>query len=350
MLSKIDNEKIIKILNAYTERDCKNTDKLLQQWVKNKKQIFKFFNKQLKIEQEIDEALPKDQVKYNLDNFIENNRSILYGTITYLRSFTAEELSSNECIENREWKEYLKGQKISRYLRNFIKDEDSYRIMNGKSKSKREYFDIIFSQFIQTLFSKGTLVLSIDPCDYLTMSVNKSDWNSCHSYSGCHAGGMLSYMTDKHSIVGYIKSKKDVTYNINNEKFTHNSKKWRQMVYIDLKNQSCVFSRQYPYDSDVTTKKLRLMISKQFSEMFNIEDKSLLTRNKSKIQSYIDDYCDSPLHYNDILNGYACSCIKMKKEEEEVTPKIILGNTPICPVCGEGKVKGGSYLVCGTCL
>lgn len=346
MLSKIDNEKIINILNSYTQRECNYTNKLLDQWVKNKKDIYEFFGNELKIEQEINETIPKENIKDKLEDFIYSNRSVLYGVITYIRSFTAEELSCNECIENRDWNGYIKGQKVSKYLHNLVKEKENYKVLNEKTKSKREYFDIVFSQFLQTLFSKGILVLSIDPCDYLTMSVNKSDWNSCHSYSGCHAGGMLSYMTDKHSIVGYIKSKKDVKYKINDVNFTHNSKKWRQMIYIDLKNQSCVFSRQYPYDSDVTTKKLRLMVSKQFSKIFDIEDKSLLSHNKSKIQSYISDYSSSPLHYNDILNGYNCSCIKMKKDE----PKITLGNTPTCPVCGEGKVKGASYLMCGTCL
>jgi len=349
MLSQIDNEKINKILNAYTEKDCNNIDKLLEQWVENKKEIYKFFGNELKIEQEIDEALPNYNILADLDNFVDDNRNVLYGMIKYLRSFTAEELSSNECIKDRDWKDYIKGQKVSKYLRNLVKDQESYTTMNEKTKSKREYFDIVFSQFIQTLSSKGVLVLSIDPCDYLTMSVNKSDWNSCHSYGGCYRGGMLSYMTDKHSIVGYVKSKSDVKYNINGIKFSHNSKNWRQMTYIDLKNQSCIFSRQYPYDSEIISKKLRSIVSKQFSKIYDIKDKSLLSSSKSKIQNYIKD-CSNPLHYNDILNGYKCSCIKMKREEDtEVIPEIILGNSPFCPVCGKRKISSTGYLCCSKC-
>jgi len=355
MFNAINQEKIEMVFRAFTEKSEEakfNLAPVLTQWAENKKDIFELFGDSLTIEREFSGTLSDSQVDDLFDNFKDENDYVNYDTREFMSELTMEELKNNKCIENRDsnyYQDYKVGQKLSKYINNIIKnDRPDYREINGKSKSLKEFFSIQFSMFLQSLNFKGILVVSIDPLDYLTMSLNQANWHSCHDQNGCHKGGILSYMTDSCSIVVYVKSKSDVEYDVNDIKFTHNSKKWRQMAYLDINTLSAVFSRQYPSDNENAAKIAREVVANQYSKFMGIESKHTITRNMRRIRGMVKDNTDNALHYNDILfidREYT----RLKMAEGGENPNITIGNMPLCPMCGERHLDTRNSLLCNRC-
>jgi uncharacterized protein YbaR (Trm112 family) len=349
MLNLINQEKIETVFRAFTEeRNC-NLLPLLNQWAENKKDIFEFFGGNLTLEREFSSSLPDREISELFCDFRYRNDNYGFVVDKFMSKLTPTELKNNKCIEERPlMPNYKVNQKVSKYLNSIIEDESDYEMINGKYKSKREYFSIMFSMFLQSLKFDGVLTISIDPLDYLTMSLNQANWHSCHSNDGCYQAGTLSYMTDKYSVIASVKSKSDVEYDINGIQFTHNSKKWRQVVYIDIDTFSAIFSRQYPADNENVSKIAREIIAKQFSKFFNIEEKWSILRNRDRIRNMIKDNIESPLHYNDILH-IDREYTRIKMSEGGQNPNIIIGNIPYCPVCGEKYLDRSGSVLCKKC-
>ena len=155
-------------------------------------------------------------------------------------------------------------------------------------------------------------------------------------------------MTDSCSIVAYVKSNNDVEYDVNSIEFIHNSKKWRQMAYLDINTLSAVFSRQYPSDNENSAKVAREIIAGQYSKFLGIENKHTITRNMRRIRGMVKDNNDNALHYNDILfidREYT----RLKMVEGGQNPNIIIGNVPLCPMCGERHLDTRDSLLCNRC-
>ena len=94
-----------------------------------------------------------------------------------------------------------KGMKTSRAFNHICA---VYGVDKASSYNKRfaEYADMV-SGLMRSL----DFIISLNPYDYLTMSVGKS-WTSCHHiYTGGYKGGTLSYMLDKTSIITFVIDK-----------------------------------------------------------------------------------------------------------------------------------------------
>ena len=77
--------------------------------------------------------------------------------------------------------------------------------------------------------TKGTLCLSIHPMDYMTMSDNEEDWESCMNWreEGCYRAGTIEMMTSPMVVVAYMKSNTNSLWNYN-----WNSKVWRELFIV----------------------------------------------------------------------------------------------------------------------
>jgi len=356
MLNVINQEKIETVFRAFTGKanteEKFNLTPTLNQWAENKRDIFEFFGDKLTIEREFSGTLSDENINNSFEYFKDRNDYVNYDTREFMDDITAEELKNNKCIKDRDsdyYPNYKVGQKLSKYLNNIIdNDRPNYAEINDKPKSLKEYFSIKFSMFLQSMSFDGILVVSIDPLDYLTMSLNQANWNSCHDQNGCHKGGIISYMTDSCSIVTYVKSKNDVEYDVNYIQFSHNSKKWRQMAYLDINTLSAIFSRQYPSDNENSAKVSREIIANQFSKFLGIEAKYTITRNGRRIREMVKDCGDQALHYNDILNMDR-EYVRLKMSEGGENPHITIGNMPLCPMCGEKHLDNKRELLCKKC-
>ena len=52
------------------------------------------------------------------------------------------------------------------------------------------------------------IVLSVDPVDFITASLNDYNWSSCNTPDGCYATMPLSLYLDSSTVVAYIESEK----------------------------------------------------------------------------------------------------------------------------------------------
>ena len=149
--------------------------------------------------------------------------------------------------------EVNRGCKVSKVLG---KIAEAYDIPNF------EDFRIAHSMALNQKRLEGELCISIHPLDYMTMSDNNCDWDSCMSWQqpGDYRQGTVEMMNSEYIVVAYLKSNEDmsITWSSNDE---WNSKKWRQLFIVspDL----IMGIRQYPYEND----ELRGLVAKWLREL-----------------------------------------------------------------------------------
>jgi hypothetical protein len=110
-----------------------------------------------------------------------------------------------------------------------------------------EEFRLKHSMCLNQKKLKGTLCLSIHPLDYITMSDNASNWNSCMSWEddGCYKQGTVEMMNSPCVVVAYLKGSQDMSLG---DGTFWNNKKWRQLFII---HKDCIAGvKGYPYRSD----------------------------------------------------------------------------------------------------
>lgn len=94
-----------------------------------------------------------------------------------------------------------------------------------------EEFRLAHSQLLNDKTMSGELCLSIHPLDFMTMSDNDSDWESCMNwrYSGDYRRGTVVMMNSPMVVVAYLKRSEDMTLFTDS---TWNNKKWRELFII----------------------------------------------------------------------------------------------------------------------
>lgn len=109
-----------------------------------------------------------------------------------------------------------------------------------------EEFRIAHSLCLNQKSLKGELCLSIHPLDYMTMSDNECDWDSCMSWRNCgdYRMGTVEMMNSPYIVVAYLRASEDMHFG----GYTWNSKKWRQLFLVTPEVITGI--RQYPYNSD----------------------------------------------------------------------------------------------------
>lgn len=115
-----------------------------------------------------------------------------------------------------------------------------------------EDFRICLSQILNQKELEGTLTISIHPLDYMTMSDNSYDWDSCMSWSreGGYRQGTVEMMNSKSVVIAYLSG--DETMPIGNHQW--NSKKWRQLFVVDHDIIASV--KDYPYHNEELGKEI----------------------------------------------------------------------------------------------
>lgn len=220
--------------------------------------------------------------------------------------------------------------------------------------------------------------MSIDPFDYLTMSLNTSGWSSCHSMHntslsytgtevGCYSAGIFSYMCDNVSLVGYKTNGQETDYKFNGSSFKAESKNWREMIFIHPTYNWFIASRQYPFNSETLSAELRKIVEDLIEDVPEQEEsdseatalKWVISRkeisNKEYIRNYgfegydcadvektenLHDNCEGheALHYNDMLHGWSYKMIYKNSIPKENLGNIVIGSFPTCPICGRHKL------------
>lgn len=248
MLSQVNIEgleRLILHLSNFDENSRINIREHLNNWAKNKSHLYLAFGNKLKLEKEVELDFSGDST------YVKGLISKFYQEITqakvkkFLKSCSNAEIVMN-CLNRNTSFENVKfraGDKISRCIGKIL---DLYDI----TPAEKDSILIKFSMLIQSVKVKGSAVLSIDPVDYITMSENNSNWESCHSMSGCYRTGPFAYLQDGSTAISYAKPKDDCVFTYGDGKtLAYSNKNWRQIVLFSKELKYATQLRQYPYTS-----------------------------------------------------------------------------------------------------
>ena len=335
MLSQVDVEgleKLILHLSNLNEDLRIDIREHLNNWAKNKSHLYLAFGKKLKLEKEIELDFSGNST------YVKSLISKFYQEITqakvkrFLKSCSNAEVVMN-CLNRNVSFENVKfraGDKISKCIGKIL---DLYDI----TPAEKDSVLIKFSMLIQGVKAKGSAVLSIDPVDYITMSENNSNWESCHSMSGCFRTGPFAYLQDSSTTISYVKPKDDCVFTYGDSKtLTYSNKNWRQIVLFSKELKYATQLRQYPYTSQANQ-----------STVASIVMDVLNAKSGLNYQIHSIDVCDMPryfstLHectgdgedlcYNDLTNeafktAYWISEIGVEPTEEVLKEYLRAGET-----------------------
>ncbi len=172
-----------------------------------------------------------------------------------------------------------------------------------------EDFRIVHSMCLNQKSLKGELCISIHPLDYMTMSDNNCDWDSCMSWKapGDYRLGTVEMMNSPCVVVAYLRASEDMELC---EGYDWNSKKWRQLFIVTPHIITGI--RQYPYDSD----ELNAIVLKWLKDLAQTNmGWGPYSENMSKVRNYnnnvfADIGCESKIEfytrfmYNDFYNEH----------------------------------------------
>ena len=316
-------------------------------WEINKSHLFKLFGNKIKITKELGEQniCTPSMVNHIRDEFLDK-----YGNkFNVLIKVLIDVLSYEEILENRLQQDIcmldVKLKKGWRITRCFSK-------LEADKKELQKQQDL-YSIFLQSLKVKGRLVLSIDPLDFITMSVSKSGWSSCHHPNNCYGTGGLAYMNDNATIIAYVETDEPmVAYVIDTETKEKTTIKmpnkiWRQIVTINEDHSYALQLKQYPNDNKVFSQEVTKMMENLLMAEKGIEYHSVeewlddysrdLQRNNYDLEGYIF-YCD---YYNNNIEKYNVIMSKTYRDTEQLRVSIKMNKTPVITV---GDVV---YCACG---
>lgn len=224
--------------------------------------------------------------------------------------------------------------KILSWARSIMPEGVSQELVNGVEILRQKHSTILTDKKV-----KAELVLSIHPLDFLTMSDNNNGWTSCMSWidAGCYHAGTVEMMNSNVVLCAFLKSDYSFEYVVDSfeegEEWNQwNSKKWRQLFYI---NKDIILSgKSYPYANQdfsyFILDKLKELAEKnigwkynygieQYKDMLGVN--SILGMDRSRREQILNKkktiIINTKAMYNDMLNDsktkYWCYRNKPKK-------------------------------------
>lgn len=365
--SELIKGQLVKFFDVYSGNKVTDINPLFNKWEQKKQNLMELFGGELIVETELSVSKSDSDIVDMVSSFIDshvgrydlglNEDGMSKGSFIsrLLKTVPIDDIRKNslslpkeEIVKKYEdfgWEKYVptnykQGMKLSRLLSSLCDDDKSkdWWSLNSRNVTYREYFNHHYSMLVQEVNSKGKLCLSIHPMDYLTMSLNKSDWRSCHRPDGEYRAGCCSYMMDEVTIIAYIHSGKKVDY-----KFGEwNNKSYRQVIYCDAENKTALFSKPYPRQNKEIDTAIRWELGKLLVK--NEESKKWKVSHRSK--NIHDRFIDEGLHYNDVDRGNS-SIIFL--ESSDSSKRMVIGGDVPCPVCGEGTLERNESFSCDEC-
>lgn len=359
-------QKVIKFSQEIPEP---NVDLLFDKWLSAKRDIIEAFGGELikEVPMPVHFHLDPKVRTANFNEFVSDVNS------TYHNERLVDFLNQNQdgFYENTVKSPYEvadikipKGMKLVKAFKFFEKDEYVLTALQNQA-----------SQVIQEDKVEGTLCFSVHPLDFLSTSVNTYNWRSCHSLDGEFRAGNLSYMTDKSTIVCYLRGANNVSLPLFPSDVPWNSKKWRVLLYVSEKWDMVFASKQYPFSSkggiDLALQHLLTFLkadSAYYSDWksdyctsftfadgreMHLSSPHLPIRHKLvPIDEIVFDHSNA-LHFNDLLRSSTYKkpyySIRDSWWYDSSMPKFTLGDEVMCLCCGEQRVVDTEVMVCRDC-
>lgn len=353
--------------------------KIMEQWQKTKAPFIKLFGGKTYIRsaKPIKVTLSSEQRSRKFNEFLctLDDKEVLSEDFEAFLRVNTDGFFENKVVLPYPSYHIPQGAKMLKTFKKFLPNQEITRWVQDTA-----------SRYIQENKIEGYLYLSIDPRDFLTLSENDSNWQSCHSLDGDYRTGDLSYMVDNTTVIAFLASEKK-HFNClpqDNEWF---DKKWRMLIHTN--QTSCIYyNRQYPYNSDDLLKAAHNMITSLFSTSFEIpfghgfknyvgaSGNCLLNYNQITLGGRIYDMRDivdssDYLGYCDLVTSNSYTPIVAvntemlekyldfiytkndKQEEERLIQDILsikIGEKVICPVCGKEYIQRDDKFLCNNCI
>lgn len=223
-----------------------------------------------------------------------------------------------------------------------------------------EDFRLKHSMILNQKKFQGTLCLSIHPLDYMTMSDNDCDWDSCMSWRkpGEVRAGTLEMMNSPYIIVAYLKAEKDMKLFKNNPNLTWNNKRWRQLFVVSPDVITGI--KGYPYCDRILEKET----FKWLMELINTNCswchyEGPITYEASEPFEFMGQeltmWYEFNIMYDDFYSnhtGYFSPAILEKRGEYDYYKMMLSGET-VCLLCGESWEDTDDWnsenLICPDC-
>ena len=353
-------------------------DYILREWNKSKQTLFNIFGEKLMLEKEIeieDGANKKiSEINNYLSslnpgtNFINSVRKLFEFNSTYFENTyaTYNLTRANQLFTNRVAKEFSYRNKDGKV----IKVPEGAKVMRVLQKIAKEFdlpdFEIFrnhISRITEIRKSKIKFTLSIHPLDYMTMSDNVNDWESCMNWTqgpGSYRAGTIEMMNSPVVVVAYITTK---PYYPANTSIEWTSKSWRELIIVHP-NTICSV-KSYPYYNIAFDKALVNWLADL------VEEKTEWRYNRKKPQeslesrSYIEAWQDKDdkdnhflLHfetnemYNDFGNTDNYGIFSINPPDNKYhTSTINYSGLMTCMCCGEncGWYDNTEAVICEDC-
>jgi hypothetical protein len=311
-------------------------------------------------------------------DFIRSCMSGQGGSVNMLgiESITPDEIFNNSLITNKTYpgrpgKVIQQGTKLTTYLQLVMETDFPWTEGNPLNKYSnldrsivRDLVMDIYSQIVAyTKTSEDTVVLSINPIDYLLISNHTTGYSSCQDiYTGGAKSGCISYLVDSQSAVSYAYRSSDTIQNLDIEVIWPR-KTWRCMVYFDTIHKAALHIREYPGSSPHFASAARKLSSSVLIDHFKPEDKQWFFKSNSSMTTVPGEeriklfrmflYSkNANWFYGDPISfGVRLSDGKYPTGYDDLR----VGNTEIpCVICGSPRSitkgdSGCSYLVCMSC-
>lgn len=339
--------------HIYNIFDKSNFPFVLRYWNNNKHDLFDVFRQNLILEKEITISMNESELEENLHQL-------------RLRSPFYQDLWHWFFYELRDEPSHIRHNLRTLFIRNlstniydgktiFVKD---YKLCTGIKAIKAlktlndlfihsehfEEFRLEHSRMLNQKRIRGTLCLSIHPLDYLTMSDNLYDWNSCVSWitdCGTHRAGVIEMMNSPYVVVAYIKGEKPF--------YEWTNKKWRSLYIFNRDLISEV--KSYPYQNPEISKNVidwlrDLAEAAGYSEYFPTTYQVIHGTKTAVPTGTVRFYVKTHLMYNDF---YAEHISYIGKQADTVN-YINYSGELTCIVCGETfNPPNGEVVGCRHC-
>ena len=244
----------------------------------------------------------------------------------------------------------FKGMKPMKIIRRFIEEA------NGPE----DIFDAFrnwHSRLLNQKHMDGELCLSIHPLDYMTMSDNDSNWQSCMRWAhghGDYRAGTLECLNSPYIIVAYLHNPSKPWHDENDYGWTWNNKQWRELFIV----QEGVINeiKGYPYQDENLTNTCLMWIKelaeKELNWTYEPEEKNVKKEIPYGNDEIYLSFDPTQYMYNDmgtlnihrgrinptvLLDPHKYHCIDRKYPQAERWSYIIdvpYGGTATCMCCG----------------
>lgn len=387
MIKKVDKKKIRKIMAmSLMEKDSEfiGIDLMLEEWARQKLRFYKLMGRNIKLKQEIN--FNKEDIEKSK---MTNDEKIMSTNITDIFKCTDSKFPFFQPITNEMFIYSRLEETLPMISREALSSHTYRDLFDAKYRNQSISFskfihdtfqspklDEVISKYIEENFESrvhGFVYLSIDPIDYLTMSMNLEGWNSCQSLHmrmnideveiGSYGSATISYICDNSTMIAYRTDGEEKRMAFNNRSVMIESKKWRQLIYMNQDFSGFFNSRQYPYPSELLCKTIRNMIEKLIDKTNDVKEHTYTGGTLENSNAWQVDYLrrfnnltgsirylDADwLQYDDVHHEWKHTYTFKYNEKETYKSRIAIGSHPFCPKCGKYRVTSSSGITCTYC-